>query len=141
MFKDIPAFHRMKHPNSIVIKDIIKDFNRIGIPVKTDNQPFVFSIFIVFNLAIVFGGIMLSGLPDSRPPNVSLGNTVLKRRLAKSDVNVHVLVYNAGHVYARFYRSAGVPGTCAPIFDFLCALRALCGYLFFRVSDFAGGLS
>jgi hypothetical protein len=71
MFKSITAFHRVKYPDRITIKDIIKNFNQVGAPVKTDKQMFVFSIFIVFKVAVVFGGI------DS-PSDIGFGNAMVE---------------------------------------------------------------
>jgi hypothetical protein len=82
MFKPIPAFHRMKHPNRITIKDIIKNFKRVGIPVKADKQPFIFGVLIVFDETVILNGI-------NSPPDVGLAYAMLESRLGKLDVNVH----------------------------------------------------
>jgi hypothetical protein len=71
MSKGIPAFHRMKYPNRITIKDVIKDFERIGIPVKTDKYPFVFGVFVVFKETVIFSGI-------NSPPDVSFAYSMLE---------------------------------------------------------------
>jgi hypothetical protein len=42
MIIDVPAFHRMEHIHRPIINNIIKDFKRAAIPVKTDKQASVF---------------------------------------------------------------------------------------------------
>ena len=83
MLIDIPAFHRMKHPNRIMINDIVINLKRVCVPVKTDKQPFVFGIFIVFETPVIFNGI-------NGPPNIGLAYPMLESRLAKPDDNVYV---------------------------------------------------
>jgi hypothetical protein len=56
MFMNTPAFHRVKHPNHITIKDVVINFKRVRIPVKTNKQPLVFGI-VAVNTAVIFNGI------------------------------------------------------------------------------------
>jgi hypothetical protein len=83
MFMITSAFHGVKYPNRITIKDVIIYFNRIRVPVKTDKQPFVFGV-IALKITVVGNGI------DS-PPNISLAYAVRESRLTKFNVNIHVL--------------------------------------------------
>jgi hypothetical protein len=57
---NIPAFHRMKHPNCIIIKDVVINFNRVCILVKSDKQAFVFGVRAAFKTTVIFSGIRLS---------------------------------------------------------------------------------
>jgi Fe-S cluster assembly iron-binding protein IscA len=57
---NILAFHRMKYPNRITIKDVVINFKQACIPIKTDKQPFVFGIRITFKTTVIFNGIRLS---------------------------------------------------------------------------------
>jgi hypothetical protein len=82
MFMNTPAFHRVKYPNRITIKDVVINLKRICIPVKTNKQPFVFGV-IAVNATVIFNGI-------NSPPNIVLAYAVFEGRLTKLDVNVHV---------------------------------------------------
>jgi hypothetical protein len=73
----------VKHPNRITVKDIVKDFKRVGVPVKPDKQPLIFGVFIVFKITVISGGV-------NRPSNVGLADTVFEGGFGESDVNVHV---------------------------------------------------
>ena len=79
---NIPAFHRMKHPNRIRIKNIIINFNQVALPVETDKQVFVFHIFIIFKKTVILGGI-------NSPTDVSFTYAMLKSRLTELDVYIH----------------------------------------------------
>jgi hypothetical protein len=68
---NIPAFHRMKYPNRIAIKNVVINLKRICIPVKADKQSFVFDIHIAFKVTIVFNGV------DS-PSDIGLAYTVFE---------------------------------------------------------------
>lgn len=77
-----PAFHRVKHPNRIMIKDVVINLKRVRIPVKTNKQPLIFGI-IAVKAAVIFNGI-------NGPPNIGLAYTVFESRPAKLDINVHI---------------------------------------------------
>jgi hypothetical protein len=57
---NIPAFHRVKYPNRISIKDVVINLKRVCTPVKTDKQSLVFGIRIAFKITVVFDCIRLS---------------------------------------------------------------------------------
>jgi hypothetical protein len=66
-----PAFHRVKHPNRIAIKNVIINFKRICVPVKSDKQPFVFGIFIPFKIPVILSRI-------NSPPYIGFAYAILK---------------------------------------------------------------
>jgi hypothetical protein len=68
---NIPAFHRMKYPNCITIKDVVINLKRVCTPIKADKQSFVFGARVTFKIPIVFNGIY-------SPPNIGLAYTVFE---------------------------------------------------------------
>jgi hypothetical protein len=55
IFKQIcmntPAFHRVKHPNRIMIKDIVVNLKRVCVPVKTNEQPSSLTVSIAHRIS------------------------------------------------------------------------------------------
>jgi hypothetical protein len=78
-----PAFHCVKHPNRIAIKDVIINLKGICVPVKTDKQPFIFGIFGIFKITVILNRI-------NSPPNICFAYAVLESGLTKLNVNIHV---------------------------------------------------
>jgi hypothetical protein len=74
---NIPAFHRVKYPNRIAIKDVVINLKRICISVKADKQSFVFNVRIAFKITVIFNSIRLS-FGIARPPNIGLAYTVFE---------------------------------------------------------------
>ena len=83
---NIPVFHRVKYPNRIFIKDIVIYLHRVSPSVKTNQQPFIFSVFIAFKITVIYSVI-------NSQPYVRLGIAMYKSRFTELDVNVHLYYY------------------------------------------------
>lgn len=75
----------MEYIYSVIINKIIKYFNGIAFPVKTDKQIFVF----VLPLALVKPAIVLDGIKS--PTNIRFGYAVFEGGGIKLNGNIHVL--------------------------------------------------
>jgi hypothetical protein len=84
MVIDIPALHRMEYIYSLIINNIVKDFKRAAIPVKSDKQIFVF----VLPLALIKPTIIFDSIES--PPNVRLAYMMLESRGIELNNKLHV---------------------------------------------------
>jgi hypothetical protein len=84
MVIDIPALHRMEYIYSFIINNVVKDFKRVAIPIKTDKQIFVFCLPPAsIKPAIIFGGV-------KRPADIRPGYVMFKGGGAEFNGNIHV---------------------------------------------------
>jgi hypothetical protein len=84
-----PALHGMKHLHRILINNIIQNFKRIGITVKTDEQ--VFSRVSFFKYSVILRDF-------ERPPYIGFAHIMFESRLPEHDSNVHYFHYTMPHV-------------------------------------------
>jgi hypothetical protein len=74
------AFHGMKYIDDIIRKDIVDNFKRIAIVVQPNEEIFMF----------LSGHSMIKQTLFNGFSNVRFTYSMLERRLAEPDVNVHV---------------------------------------------------
>ena len=72
MLVNILAFHRVKHPNRIVVKNVIVDLQQIRFSVKANKQALVPGICVIFKIPVILNSInsppyihFLSSVPSS----------------------------------------------------------------------------
>jgi hypothetical protein len=81
---DIPTLHRMEYIYSFIVNEVVKDFKRVAVPVKTDKQIFVFGLPVApIKPAVIFGGV-------KRPANIRLAYIMFKGGGAELNDKVHV---------------------------------------------------
>ena len=82
------TFHCVEYIYDFIVYEIIKNFKRISVPCKADEQVLVFVLSLAFiELAIISGSV-------ERPANIRFGNAVLKCGGVKLYGKVHALSYS-----------------------------------------------
>jgi hypothetical protein len=82
---NIPAFHCVKYFKGILIKDIVQNFNKIGVPVKTNKQvPGI----MFFLLVAIVKPLIVQGIVKNHT-YIHLAYAMPESRPAEPDVNIH----------------------------------------------------
>jgi hypothetical protein len=72
----------MKHPHSIIINNIVQQFNQVGMIIEADKQVLLF---------FTLNG-MVKKFERKRQPDIIFGNPMLKRRPTECDDDCHTFI-------------------------------------------------
>jgi hypothetical protein len=75
----------VKYSQSILINNVVQDFNKVGGPVKTDKQ--IPGVKVILPVTVIKSLIVQHVIKS--PADVCFGNTVLERRFTELDIYVH----------------------------------------------------